>query len=297
MNFFKHNAIKKQHIAAFFFLLPAIVFFILFSWRPILYGLWLSFFEYQSPLVPPEFIGLGNFERILHDPLFYQSWQNTLIFMGLCIGIGYFIPVILAIAINEVRRATGFFRLGFYLPVIIPLVVVILVWKFLYRPEEGLFDSLLRMIGFPSLRWLINEKMALLSLVIMSTWKNAGATMIIYLAALQGVPPQLYEAAEIDGASIWQRIRHITIPQILPVMLIIFILQIIGTSQVFVEPFIMTGGGPNNATLTVLLYIYNTAFRYYNFGMASAINFTLFIFLVVIAVSYFVILKKLRKEQ
>jgi len=288
--------IRPQHSTAFFFILPAVILFAFFSWRPIFYGLWLSFLEYHSPLLPPKFVGLKNFRFILQDPLFYRSWKNTLIFIGLGILIGYFLPVILAIAINEIRRNTAIFRLGFYLPVIIPLVVVILVWKFLYYPEEGLFDSIFKLIGLSPVRWLLNEKTAMLALVIMSTWKNAGATMIIYLAALQGVPSQLYEAAEIDGASIWHRLRHITIPQIMPIMLIIFILQVIGTAQVFVEPFIMTGGGPHNATLTVLLQVYNTAFRYYNFGLASAINLTLFVFLVAFTGVYFIIVRKLRHE-
>ncbi len=136
----------------------------------------------------------------------------------------------------------------------------------------------------------------MLSLVIMSTWKNAGGTMIIYLAALQSIPPQLYEAAEIDGASIWQRLRHITLPQLVPIMLILLILQILGTIQVFVEPFIMTQGGPGNATLTILLHVYNTAFRKYDLGLASALSLTIFTVCVIITVLYFISLKKLRQE-
>ena len=289
--------IRPQHFAAFFFLLPAICIFAFFSWRPILYGFWLAFYEYPfSPLEKPAFVGLDNFKTLLHDKWFYISWFNTIVFVLLSLSIGFFVPIILAVTVNEVRRGSSFFRLGFYLPVIIPMVVVLLVWKFLYYPHEGLFDSFIKMIGFQPVEWLANKKTAMISLVIMGTWKNAGATMIIYLAALQGVPPQLYEAAEIDGASIWQRLRNITIPHLVPLMLIILILQIIGTTQVFVEPFIMTGGGPDNATLTVLYSIYNAAFESFDFGLAAAMSLVLFFVLVLFTGVYFLIVRKLRQE-
>lgn len=293
----KNTLIKPGHLSAFFFLLPAIILFSFFSWRPIIFGFWLAFHNYPiMPNVPPKYVGLENFRTLLADPLFYQSWLNTLLFVVLALLIGYFVPILLAIAINEIRRGASFFRLGFYLPVIIPIVVIILIWKFLYSAEDGLFDSVLQMLGLKPVKWLINKHTAMLSLVIMSTWKNAGGTMIIYLAALQSIPPQLYEAAEIDGASIWQRLRHITLPQLVPIMLILLILQILGTIQVFVEPFIMTQGGPGNATLTILLHIYNTAFRKYDLGLASALSLTIFTVCVIITVVYFISLKKLRQE-
>jgi multiple sugar transport system permease protein len=246
------------------------------------------------PNIPPEYVGLDNFKILFQDTLFYRAWLNTLLFIGTGIIFGFFVPVVIAVTVNEVRRGAGLFRLGFYLPVIIPMVVVTLVWKFLYLPDEGLFDSILKLVGLKPVNWLINKNSAMVSLVIMGTWKNAGATMIIYLAAIQGVPPQLYEAAEIDGATIWQRVRHITIPHIMPLLLIILILQIIGSAQVFIEPLIMTGGGPDNATLTVLYHIYNTAFQYFNFGLAAAMSLILFMVLVSFTVVYFIILKRKR---
>lgn len=242
-----------------------------------------------------QFVGWENFNMILSDPLFAQSWVNTLLFVVFGLVVGYLLPIFLAIGINELRHFKNFMRLGYYLPVILPLVVVTIMWKFLYLPEEGFFDSLLKSLGFLPMRWLINEKTAVLSLVIMSTWKNAGGTMILYLAALQSVPPQYYEAAEIDGANIWQRLRHVTLPHLVPIMMIMFILQIIGTFQVFVEPYIMTDGGPNNKTLTVMLYLYKQAFTYADFGAASAVGLLLFLLLVVLTIIYFFVQKKFEK--
>ncbi len=293
----RKKLVHSQHIVALFFLLPAIIIFIYFSWRPILYGFWLSFYDYPiSPLETPTYVGLQNFETLLQDDVFMRAWFNTLLFVVFGVVMGYVVPIIIAITVNELRRGAALFRLGFYLPVIIPLVVVTLVWKFLYYPGEGLFDSILKLAGLEPVRWLMNENTAIFSLVLMSTWKNAGATMIIYLAALQGVPPQLYEAAEIDGATIWQRVRHITIPHIMPIMIIILILQMIGTTQIFVEPFIMTQGGPNKSTLTVLYHIYNTAFRSFNFGLAAAMSLILFFVLLILTLVYFLIVKKLKQE-
>jgi multiple sugar transport system permease protein len=261
--------------------------FATFSWRPILYSFWVSLLDFEVGSTEHTFVGLKNFHFVLTHKDFVQMWINVGVFVGLSLLIGYVIPIALAISINEMRRAQWWFRLGFYLPVILPLVVVALMWKFLYQPYEGLFDSMLRLSGLTPVEWLQNEKTAMLSLVIMSTWKNVGGAMIIYLAALQGVPPQLYEAAEIDGATIRQRLRYITLPSILPIMMILFILQIIGTFQVFVEPFLMTGGGPNHKTYTPLYFIYDLGFTRYNYGAASAMGLILFFVLLSFTIFYF----------
>jgi multiple sugar transport system permease protein len=275
------------------FLAPALALFAFFSWNPIVRSFIISFQEYSMRRdVPPKFVGLQNFKTLLDDDRFKQSWNNILVFVVLALLIGYLVPVILAIALNEMRHFKGYLRLGYYLPMIIPLVVVAILWKYVYLADEGLLDSLVQLVGLNPVRWLINGKTAMLSLVIMATWKGAGGAMIIYLAALQGVPAQLYEAAEIDGASVWQRIRAITLPHILPVMFILFILQIIGTAQLFVEPFIMTNGGPAGKTYSVLMYIYDAAFRYYDYGVAAAMGLTLFVVLVALTVIYFAVQRR-----
>jgi multiple sugar transport system permease protein len=176
------------------------------------------------------------------------------------------------------------------------MVVVTIMWKFIYAPQEGLLDGVFKAVGLPAVGWLINKGTAMLGLVIMATWKGAGATMVIYLAALQGVSSELYEAAELDGANLRQRVRHITIPQLMPIMLILLILQVIGTFQIFTEPFIMTRGGPARGTYTVLLYIYDKLFKEYNYGQATAMGLLLFLALVALTIVYSRVTRRLERN-
>jgi multiple sugar transport system permease protein len=285
-----HLRIKRRHwfraqLAAYAFLAPAILIFALFAWYPILRGFVISF-QRIDLLGAPRWVGFANFRLVLADPLFYTAWRNTLQFTLLALLLGYLVPIALAIAVNEMRHARSFFRLAFYLPVILPPMVAVLLWKWFYDPGPGLANSVLRALGLPAQQWLQSPETAMLSLVILSTWANAGGTMLLYLAALQGLPAQLYDAAEIDGASIWQRLRHITLPQLRPIMLILLVLQIIGTMQVFTEPFVMTDGGPVNATVTVLLLLYRYAFLFQNFGAAGALGLMLFVVLAAFSLLY-----------
>ncbi len=272
------------------FLVPAVLLFTFFSWWPIIWSVFISFHYYSvNPNEPMRWVGLENYRELLQDPNFAIAWRNVLLFVVLALIIGYFIPIILAILINEVRHTRGFLRLGFYLPTILPVVVVSLIWKFIYDPgQSGLFNTILRPFGVGPVQWLFTDNMAIFSIVIMATWKGAGGTMIIYLAALQGVPSQLYEAAEIDGAGIWHRLWHITLPQLLPIMSIIFILQIIGTFKIFAEPWIMTGG----KTVTIMSYFYQNAFNCLDMGRATAMGMTLFITLVMLSLVYFYVQRK-----
>lgn len=274
-----------HNLPAYLFLLPALVIFATFSWYPIVRGFIISF-QRIDLINPPTWVGLRNFEFILSDPLFTTAWLNTLYFTLLGLLLGYMVPVIIAIAVNEMRHAQGYFRLAFYLPVILPPMVVVILWKWFYDPGPGLMNTVLRLMDLPPQPWLQSPRTAMFSLVLMSTWANFGGTMLLYLAALQGISAQLYEAAEIDGANLFQRLWHITLPQIRGVMLILLVLQIIGTMQVFTEPFVMTGGGPVNATLTVLLLLYRYAFEQGNFGAASALGLILFAVLAFFSMIY-----------
>ena len=292
----KNNRRIQERLVAVGFVLPAFILFCVFSWWPIIRGFIISFQKYH-PTKIPTWCGLDNFKVLFDDPLFFTAWWNVIYFVFLALLIGYFVPIVLAITINEMRHLRSYFRIGYYLPAILPLVVVAIMWKWFYRPQEGLFNYFLNIIHLPVQGWLNDPHLAMFSIVLMATWKGAGATTIIYLASLQSIPEDLYEAAEIDGASLLRRIWHITLPQISPVMLIILILQIIGTFQVFAEPFIMTDGGPNNATLTVMLLIYRYAFKYYDMGVAAAMGLTLFIVLLVFTIIYFRITKKLGLDK
>ncbi len=287
----------RRYQTGLLFLLPALVLFLYFSWIPIAKGYIISFQKYNI-IGESEFVGLANFERLLKHDLFYKAWGNTVVFVVLGLVVGYFVPVALAIAINEMRHLRSYFRVSYYLPAVLPLVVTAILWKGIYNVDSGLLNYLLSWFHLEPGSWLQSSMpgMPIFCLVLMATWKGAGATMVIYLAALQGIPETLYEAAEIDGAGIFQRIRRITLPQILPVMLIVLILQIIGTFQVLVEPLIMTEGGPNNATLTVLLQVYNYAFKYFWMGEASAMSMMLFLILLALTLVYFRFTRRFEAE-
>jgi multiple sugar transport system permease protein len=283
----------QRNAAGLLFLLPALLIFGFFVWYPIIYGFVLSF-QKNAFFGVPSFVGWQNYVFVWHDPHFWMAWRNSAGYALYGLLIGYLIPIVLAIAINEVRIGQGYFRLAFYLPVILPPLVTVFLWRFLYTPSGGLINSLLTLVHIGNQPWLQSANTALPSLVIVTTWANMGGTILIYLAALQGIPAQLYEAAEIDGASIWKRIRFITLPQISYMMLILLLLQIIATVQIFIEPFTLTYGGPDNATITVMLLIYNYAFQSGNFGAASALCVILFLVLVALSLIYFGITSRLK---
>ncbi|MGI8908658.1 MAG: carbohydrate ABC transporter permease [Candidatus Sumerlaeaceae bacterium] len=289
----------RQRSLALAFLAPALVLFALFSWGPILESFIVAFRAYSpDPTQPSRWVGLENFRQVLvvDRDIAAIAWLNVLLFVILALLVGYIIPILLAIGVNEMRHGNSFLRVAYYLPAILPAVVVTIMWRFIYAPEEGLLDSLFQAMHLQPVGWLINKSTAMLALVIMATWKGAGATMIIYLAALQGVPSDLYEAAELDGASIRQRIRHITFPQLMPIMLILLILQIIGTFQIFTEPYIMTKGGPARGTYTVMMYIFDKMFGEYNYGQAAAMGLILFVVLVGLTIVYARVTRRLQRD-
>lgn len=288
--------IVAHNVPAYLFLLPALLLFATFAWYPIVRGFVISF-QRIDLRNPPVWVGLENFRLVLRDPLFRIAWRNTLQFAGLALLLGYLLPVALAIAVNEMRHGKSYFRLAFYLPVILPPMVTVLLWKWFYDPGPGLANTILRLFNLSPQPWLQSPRTAMISLVILSTWANAGGTMLLYLAALQGIPAHLYDAAEIDGANVWQRLIHITLPQLRVVMLIMLVLQIIGTMQVFTEPFVMTDGGPVNATVTVLMLLYRYAFRYGNFGAASAIGLMLFVVLVAFSLIYLWLIRRFNSDR
>ncbi len=280
----------RRNLVGWLFLLPAVLLFYFFAWVPIVSGLLLSLKE-VSLTGPSEFVGLQNYNIIFNDRLFFLAWRNTLYFVLLGLLFGYAVPIIMALLVQEIPWGKAFFRGSLYVPSIVPGVVVSILWMLVFRPSNGLLNLMLKALHLPTGQWIYSPISAMPSLVLMATWAGAGATHIIYLAALQNVPAELYDAAEVDGASVLQRLRYITLPQLRTVMLIILLLQIIGTVQTFTEPFIMTGGGPGNATLTVMLQIYRYAFVDFRFGIAAAAGMILFLFLVVVSMLYFRIMR------
>jgi multiple sugar transport system permease protein len=275
----------RRHLGGYLFLLPALTIFALFVWYPLVLGLIMSF-QNVDMINPASWVGWANYQKVFSDPLFGVAWRNTLAFTGYALLFGYLVPLALALLINEMRHGRALLRLAFYLPVMLPPIVVAFLWLWLYNADSGLINAVLHLVHLPGALWLTNQGTVLPALVVVATWGAAGSAMLIYLAALQGVPASLYEAAEIDGSNLWQRVWHVTLPTIRPIMLLMLVLQIIATMQVFTEPFTMTGGGPNNATMTVLMLIYNYTFQNAEFGEASALGVILFLVLAVFALVY-----------
>jgi multiple sugar transport system permease protein len=282
--------VTRDRLSTLAFLLPLLVIFGVFSWFPIVRAVVMSVQETNLVSVP-TFVGVDNFGAVLADPLFGRAVANTAYFAFLALIFGFPIPIALAVVMSEARRFKGLYSALAYLPVVVPPVVSVLLWRFFFdaRPA-GVFNSILGAVGIGPLPWLQNAGSAMPSIVLEATWAGAGATVIIYLAALLSVPSELYDAADVDGASIWQKIRHVTLPHLRGVLFLTLILQLIATAQLFAEPFLFTGGGPANSTMTVLLLIYRYAFQNSlggNYGMAAALSVMLAAFLGVFTAVYF----------
>jgi multiple sugar transport system permease protein len=271
------------------FLLPMLCIFGAFSWYPIVRTVIMSL-QHTNLVQPATWVGLDNFRAVLNDPLLPTAVKNTAEFAGLALIFGYPIPLVAAVLMSEVRRFRGVYSALAYLPVVIPPVVAVLLWKTFYDASPtGVFNTILGWVQLGPYPWLQSPHTALPSLVLESTWANAGGTVIIYLAALTGVNRELYEAASVDGASLWHKVWHITMPQLRGVLLLTMILQIIGTAQVFLEPYLFTSGGPVNSTLTVLLLIYDDAFGNSlggDYGSATALSLMLATFLAALSLVY-----------
>ncbi|WP_223215111.1 carbohydrate ABC transporter permease [Microbacterium trichothecenolyticum] len=272
------------------FLLPLLVSFVLFSWKPIVDAAVMAF-QHTNLIAPAEWVGLDNFATVLSDPLLGTAVLNTLWFALLALILGYPIPLVVAVLMSEVRRGRGLYSALAYMPVIVPPVVGALLWKFFYDASpNGVFNTIIGWFGLGPLPWLQDPATAMPSVVLFATWSAAGSTVIIYLAALIGVAPELYDAAEVDGAGVWRKVWHVTVPQLRGVLLVTFILQIIGTAQVFLEPFLLTAGGPANSTMTVLMLIYKYAFQNSlggDYGAATALSLMLAVVLAIFSAVYF----------
>jgi multiple sugar transport system permease protein len=281
--------VRGGGLTTLLFLLPMLAIFGAFSWYPIVRTVIMSL-QHTNLVQPATWVGLHNFSTVLHDPLLPIAVKNTAYFALLALIFGYPIPLIAAVLMSEVRKLRGIYSALAYLPVVIPPVVAVLLWKTFYDASTtGVFNSVLGWVHLGPYPWLQSPSTAMPALVLESTWANAGGTIIIYLAALTGVNSELYEAASVDGASIWRKIWHITIPQLRGVLLVTMILQIIGTAQVFLEPYLFTSGGPANSTITVLLLIYNYAFGNSlggNYGSATALSLMLAAFLALFSLVY-----------
>jgi ABC-type sugar transport system permease subunit len=230
-----------------------------------------------------EYIGFGNFVRLFNDQFFFRSIWNTLVFLIIHIPLQVIAALAIAQVLNQKIKFRGFFRAAYFLPVIVSGVVVTILWQQLYGFDSGLLNRLLVSLGLGKVGWLVDPDVAMPSIAVMATWKNVGLYIVLFLVGLQTVPPHYYEAADIEGANKWQKFFKITLPTINPTIFMVFILSTIGGFSLFIEPYILTGGGPLNSTLSAVLYIYKQGFFYYHMGYAATLGF-FFAFLILAVV-------------
>jgi len=268
--------------AAWMFLTPALGAIAIFFFLPILAAFVMSFTDFDiyslGDWSRARFIGLRNYLDLLGNPLFWKALKNTFYFVlvggPLSIGVSLGTAMLLN---SKLVPLKGFFRLAYFTPVVTTLVAVAVVWRYIYHPRFGLMNYLLGFVGIQPVDWLGDPVWAMPALIILAVWKNFGYNMIIFIAGLQNIPEELYEAARIDGASTWQQFRHITLPMLAPTTLFVGIITMIGYFQFFAEPYIMTQGGPLNSTLSIVLLMYREGFRTWEMGYSASIAFVLFL--------------------
>jgi multiple sugar transport system permease protein len=273
------------------FISPWLIGFLLFTAGPMLTSLWLSLTKYD--LHSMEFVGAENYRRLLFvDPLFWKALTNTMVYAIFAVPLGILGSLGVALLLNQRVRGVRLFRTLFYLPTMVPAVASAIMWQWMFNTDNGVLNMGLGFFGIPPIQWLQDERFTLPAFVLMSLWGIGGARMVIFLAGLQGISDTYYEAARIDGASAWQRFRCVTLPLLSPVMFFNLILGVIGAFQVFTSAYVMTGGGPNNASLFYALYLFRNAFEYFKLGKASALAWILFVILLVLSVIQFRLSKR-----
>jgi len=273
---------KNKKVLPYLLVTPYLLHFFIFVAFPVVFSIVLTFNDWNI-ISPMKYIGLNNYIRLFSDALFFKSLLNTIIFLVIHIPLQIIIALILAELLNQNIKFRAFFRAAFFLPVIVSGVVVTMLWQQLFGFDSGLLNRILVMLGFGKVGWLVNPDLAMPSIAVMATWKNVGLYVILFLVGLQTVPTHYYEAAELEGATHWQKFFYITIPAINPTIFMVVVLSTIGGFSLFIEPYIMTGGGPLNSTLSAVLYIYKQGFFYYHMGYSATLGF-FFAFLILLVV-------------
>ncbi len=270
-------AARENH-AGWLFVLPWIVGFVAFTGGPILAALAISFTSWDV-VNTPDWVGLENYRRLLDDPQALQALKVTTVYAAVSVPLQTVLAFVLAVLLNNPIRGVGLYRTIFYLPTIVPVAAVAVIWRWVFSPQYGIFNYLLSLIGVEGPSWLASTSWALPALILMSLFQIGGA-LIIYLAGLQGVPQDLYEAAVIDGAGWLRKHWNVTLPMMTPYVLFQLVIGLVAALQVFVQPYLMTQGGPQDATLFFLLYVYRNAFEFFAMGYASALTWVLFVYVV-----------------
>src|SRR5215468_739968 len=272
----------KRTTAAWWFVAPALTVIGVFFVLPVVAALAVSFTDFDiyalADIRNLRFIGLRNYGRLLETPLFWQALGNTLYFVVVGVPLSIGASLAAALLLNSpLARATSFFRTALFMPVVTTLVAVAVIWRYLLSTRYGLINYAFGRLGLAPIDWLGDPHWAMPAIILFAVWKSFGYNMVILLAGLQSIPQELYEAARMDGASTAQQFRHITLPSLAPILLMVSILTIAGHFQLFAEPYVMTQGGPLQSTVSVLYFMYEEGFKWWNLGNASAVAFVLFV--------------------
>jgi multiple sugar transport system permease protein len=276
---------KGEHIWLWVLLAPTLFGLLVGTLGPVLAAIGISFADWDV-ITPPSFAGIANYQRLLRDPTFSKALINTLYYVGVMVPVSTVLSLALALLMNQKLRAITWYRTAYFLPVVSSTVAVALVWSWIYSKDFGLLNFVLRSLGMNPVAWLSSTKWAMPAVIIMGVWGTLGEGMIIFLAGLQSISQSYYEAAEVDGASGWQKLWRITLPLITPSLFFYFIITMINAFQTFEQIYIMTRGGPVNSTTTIVYYIYRNAFRNFKMGYASAQAIVLFAIIMVLTLIY-----------
>ena len=288
----KRGLYIRREVGAWLLFLPFLFLVFCFVWYPQVKGMILSFYEMQG-YNAVRFIGFGNYVQVLKDTMFPKILANTLSYVFWSVVIGYIPPLFVALMLNEMVHMKGTLKSCIYFPTILPVIAASLIWYLMYFPDEGgLLNMIIAKFGVAPMEWLQNAGLAIPLMTISGMWKNMPAAMLLYLASLQGVNRELYEASVLDGAGFIKRLFSITFPQITGIMLLMLIKQIINVFQILEQPMAMTGGGPNNATLSMAYWAYKEGFENFRIGSSMAIGNILFLIILVFTLFYFYLSKK-----
>jgi multiple sugar transport system permease protein len=283
--------LQKKDIIGWLIMLPTIVLFAFFVWEPILESVKLSLYTAKG-FRTQEFVGFDNYKALFAYPVFTKAIVNTFTYIFWSLLIGFFTPMILAVLITETVHWRGFFKIGIYFPNIIPGLATVLMWRYIFgEGKTGVLNIILSGFGIDQQVWFNNTLITIPLIVIILTWRGAGATTLIYIANISNIDPALYEAATIDGAGIFKRIRHITLPSIFSLGKTMLIIQIIAVFQILYEPLVLKQGGPNNASISIMMIVWNYANRLFNYPMAAATSVVICVFLIVLSGLYFKLTK------
>ncbi|MFH5779874.1 sugar ABC transporter permease [Bacillus obstructivus] len=276
----RRKFIGSESFYGYLFTSPMILGFLLVMLFPLIYSIYMSLTDWKL-LNDPNFIGTENYQRLVNDPDFLVVLKNTLIFSGGLVPINIILALLLALLLQRNLKGIGLFRTTIFIPVMTSIVVWSIIWKYMFGTDEGFINQLLGWLGIEGPAWLYDPKLAMGAVIFVSALKNVGLNMVLFLAALQQVDKNLYEASYLDGANKWKQFQHVTLPMITPTVFLTLILTIIGSMKVFGQIYVMTNGGPGNSTKVLVYYIWENAFKLFDFGYASAIAIVLFVIILV----------------